>query len=74
LEKKLGLNEKTFDKFADGIANAIDNSDALNATFEGLNDEGDALVDQLEKSPLGKMLGESAKPVFDLLKNGGTNR
>lgn len=74
LEKKLGLNDKTFDKFADNIANAIDSSDALNATFEGLNDEGDALIDQLEKSPLGKMLGESSKEVLNLLKNGGTNR
>lgn len=74
LEKKLGLNDKTFDKFADNIANAIDSSDALNATFEGLNDEGDALIDQLEKSPLGKMLGESSKEVLSLLKNGGTNR
>lgn len=70
LEDKLGLNDKAFDKFGNAIGEAIDGSKLLNERFEGLGD----VVDKIEDGPLGKMLGESAKPVFELLKNGGTNR
>ena len=54
LEKRLGLNDKALDRFADSIAETINSSELLNKQFKGLGIEN--IDEKISNSKIGQLL------------------